>query len=60
MKIKVITHKCPQNHSCPSVRKCPVKAITQNGYTAPVIDEDKCIMCGKCVKICPKKAIIQE
>lgn len=48
---------CPQNHACPSVRVCPVGAISQTGYELPVIDQDKCIMCQKCVSFCPKKAI---
>ena len=35
---------------------CPVEAISfSNGY--PVIDIEKCIMCGLCVSICPARAI---
>ncbi|MBN2411518.1 4Fe-4S binding protein [candidate division KSB1 bacterium] len=44
--------RCPQNHPCPVLRSCPVGAISQHGYSAPVIDEEKCIDCGKCVKLC--------
>lgn len=51
---------CPQNHSCPSVRVCPVGALSQKGYNAPVVDMDKCITCGKCVNFCPKKALVLE
>ncbi len=43
---------CPQNHPCPVVPACPVDAITQQGNGAPIIDGDKCIDCGKCVKKC--------
>ncbi|MBN1758520.1 MAG: hypothetical protein JW863_09395 [Chitinispirillaceae bacterium] len=37
---------CSQNHSC------PVGAISQNGFSAPVVDDEKCICCCKCVKRC--------
>ena len=43
---------CPQNHPCPTINICPVDALTQQGYDAPEVDEDKCILCGKCTKSC--------
>ncbi|HUW64233.1 MAG TPA: 4Fe-4S binding protein [Spirochaetia bacterium] len=49
--------RCPQNHSCPSVRICPVGALKQEGYKAPAVDMDKCIECEQCVSFCPMKAI---
>lgn len=52
--------KCPQNHPCPSVKVCPVGALAQSGFNAPTVDMDKCIRCGKCVKFCPKKALVLE
>lgn len=52
--------RCPQNHSCPSVRVCPVGALSQKGHNAPVVDMDKCIKCGKCVRFCPTKALTLE
>lgn len=60
MAIRVITAKCPQNHPCPSVKICPVKALTQKGFNAPTVDEDKCIDCGKCSKFCPKRALVKN
>lgn len=60
MKLKVIKERCPQNHSCPSVRICPTNALKQNGNSAPTVDYDLCIECGKCVKFCPMKALILE
>ena len=59
-KLKIITEKCPQNHKCPAVSVCPVGALSQNGFGAPIIDHDKCIRCGKCSNFCPKKALVLE
>ncbi|MEG1527627.1 MAG: 4Fe-4S dicluster domain-containing protein [Clostridia bacterium] len=46
-----IQHPCKEN--------CPKNAITIINKHA-VIDKDKCIECGKCVKVCPYSAIIQQ
>lgn len=59
-KLKVIHERCPKNHKCPAMAICPVGAISQTGFDAPVIDEDKCIRCGKCSGFCPKKALVLE
>ena len=58
--LNIIKEKCPQNHPCPSVRICPVGALSQNGFDAPVIDREKCIKCGKCSTFCPKKALVLQ
>lgn len=58
--LTVDINRCPQNHKCPCVRICPANAITQKGYSAPVIDKDKCIKCGKCIKFCPMGAIKKQ
>lgn len=50
--IEVKKQYCPQNHPCPVVRRCPVSAIVQRDNGAPIIDKEKCIDCGKCVKMC--------
>ena len=58
MKITVNEEKCPQNHKCPSIAVCPVEAISQETIASlPVIDGEKCIACGKCIKFCPRGAI---
>ncbi len=59
MTIQVNTARCPQNHRCPAIRYCPVNAITQQGNAAPVIDQDLCISCEKCVAVCPTGAMYQ-
>lgn len=48
---------CPQNHKCPAIKVCPENAISQTGFNLPVIDQGKCIICGKCIKFCPMGAI---
>ena len=57
MQIIVDKNRCPQNHPCPAVKVCPTGAIKQNGFAAPVIDEEKCIQCEECVMFCPMGAI---
>lgn len=56
--LTLIKDNCPQNHACPAVKVCPVGALTQNGFDAPQIDHEKCIMCGRCSNLCPKKALV--
>ena len=51
---------CPQNHKCPAIKVCPVGALSQVGFNAPIIDYNKCTKCGKCSNFCPKKALILE
>jgi len=56
--LTVKRENCPQIHPCPSVKICPMGALTQTGFNAPEIDYGKCIACGKCSDFCPKKALI--
>lgn len=51
--LQVEEKRCPQNHRCPAMGICPVDAISQKGNAAPTIDEEKCIECGKCMRVCP-------
>ena len=57
-KLTIIKDRCPQNHKCPAVKVCPVGALSQKDFFAPVIDYDKCIECGKCSNFCPKRALV--
>ncbi len=56
MSIYVEARRCPQDHRCPAIRFCPVDAISQTGHDAPVVDNEKCISCGKCFRVCPYAA----
>lgn len=67
--IKFACHSCPDNvimvtdacqgclaHPCKEV--CPKDAVSiRNGRS--IIDQEKCIKCGKCVKVCPYNAIMK-
>ena len=67
--IKFACHACPDNEvrvtemcqSClahPCHRVCPKGAISFH-HGKSVIDQEKCIKCGKCVEVCPYNAIIR-
>ena len=57
MKLIVNKNKCPQNHKCPSIAVCPKGAISQKDiYSLPEVDNEKCVLCGKCMQFCPKGA----
>ena len=60
LSLVVKTNRCPQNHPCPSIKVCPVGALSQQGYNAPRVDMNKCIKCGKCAKYCPMRALALE
>ncbi|WP_302627160.1 4Fe-4S dicluster domain-containing protein [uncultured Eubacterium sp.] len=68
--IKFACHACPEKkifvtNGCqgciehPCVEVCPKGAIhMENGHS--VIEQDKCIKCGKCLNACPYNAIIKQ
>jgi len=59
-KIKITPENCPQNHKCPLLDVCPVGAISQDGFSAPKIDDEKCIACGQCVVSCAYETLSFE
>lgn len=42
------------------VKACPVGVLSQENFGAPQINYDKCIGCGKCAKLCHKKALVLQ
>lgn len=59
-RLSIKTENCPKNHKCPAVNICPVGALSQTDFNAPVVDYEKCIACGKCSVFCPKRALVLE
>ena len=56
--IAVDTKKCTGHGTCALV--CPVDCIqlgTDNGRQLPVIRQDQCIRCNKCIEFCPERAL---
>ena len=57
----------PNNTNCSGCtacsKACPTKAITMisdnMGFYVPNIDDDKCVNCGKCIKVCQYHTYIQ-
>ncbi len=60
MSISVQGERCPQDHPCPAIRFCPVRAISQDGFQAPVVDQVLCINCGRCLQVCPHGVFIGD
>lgn len=50
---KACVYGCIGYGTCSKI--CPFGAISMNEEDLPVVDENKCTACGKCVSICPKK-----
>lgn len=49
-----VPHLCAQCDNYPCVKSCPVDALSVNEKTSAVIvDRDKCISCGNCIRACP-------
>ena len=55
-QLKQSSQVCTGCSACYSI--CPVNAISmendQENFRSPVIQMDKCIRCGLCVKTCPQ------
>ena len=47
---------CMHCENPPCVPSCPVQATWRNDLGIIVVDQEKCIGCGKCMKACPYQA----
>jgi ferredoxin len=54
---KVCRYGCLGYGNC--ARICPVNAISLNEANLAVVDPDKCISCGLCVKACPRNLKVE-
>ncbi len=59
IKARLNRELCEAGHKCLPFNHCPAAAIKKNGEEI-MIDEEKCIGCGKCVKVCKNQAIYLE
>lgn len=59
-KAYIDSETCDKSPFCPAKRICPVKAITQKLGKVSIVDEEKCIGCGKCLNFCPGNAITMK
>lgn len=47
-------HLCTQCENYPCIKACPVEALSVSKKTSAVlVDNQKCIGCGKCIDACP-------
>ena len=53
-----VTNNCRKCMARPCTNVCPVGAVTM-GKDSAVIDEEKCIRCGRCQQTCPYHAVVQ-
>ena len=52
---KMCAYGCLGHGNC--VKVCPFDAIDMGADGIPVVNEDRCTACGKCVAACPRKII---
>ena len=48
-----VPHLCAQCQDYPCVDSCPVDALSTDANGAVIVDREKCISCGACIKACP-------
>lgn len=64
-KAYIDPRKCDSSIMCPARRSCPEKAISQEKLGilrrgVAVVDSEKCVSCGACLKMCPHGAIAMK
>lgn len=57
VKHMIVTDNCRKCLAHPCVNVCPKSAVSI-GKHAAIIDQEKCIKCGKCVEACPYHSIV--
>ena len=53
-----VTNNCRKCMAHPCTNVCPVNAVSIGQYGA-VIDQSKCVKCGRCQRTCPYNAIVE-
>ncbi len=57
-KSYVVTDNCRKCLAHPCIQVCPVNAVSM-GKDRTIIDNEKCIRCGRCKEACPYSAIVK-
>lgn len=57
-KAFIVTDNCRKCLAHPCTNVCPTNAVSI-GRSRAIIDQDKCIKCGRCKATCPYSAIVQ-
>jgi len=57
-KAFIVTDNCRKCLAHPCTNVCPVNAVSI-GKDRAIIDQDKCIKCGRCKETCPYSAIVK-
>jgi len=57
-KAFIVTDNCRKCLAHPCTNVCPTNAVSI-GKSRAIIDQDKCIKCGRCKATCPYSAIVQ-
>ncbi|MDO4799540.1 MAG: 4Fe-4S dicluster domain-containing protein [Bacillota bacterium] len=55
----VVSDQCRKCYAHPCINVCPVGAVSM-GATRTIIDQSKCIRCGRCHSTCPYSAIVHS
>lgn len=60
--ISDVGKKCFGCRSCEQVcpKHCITIELTKEGFLYPVIEEEKCIQCGLCLKACPTERVLEH
>lgn len=48
-----VPHLCAQCRDYPCKEACPVDALSVDANDAIIVDREKCISCGACIRACP-------
>ncbi len=67
-KAEIDKNRCDRSPACPARRVCPTRAIDNEMQVEPLfaffgprpsysVNEDLCVGCGVCIKMCPTGAI---
>jgi anaerobic dimethyl sulfoxide reductase subunit B (iron-sulfur subunit) len=54
---RYLSLSCNHCQNAPCQKICPEKALLRGPYGTVIVQEDRCVGCGKCIPTCPYEAI---